>query len=308
MQVKDAVEEYRYAISRHSEQTQSWYLSKLKAFALWCEIEVLVLEKIKPSDIGRYIDVLRKQINPRTQKPLTSYTLNGYARTIKTFLNWCSKEEGIEDLVSSRLPKRIAMPKIDHKVIEIFTEDQLKALFVACEREYTPILTARDKAILSVLLDTGIRISELCGLTLDCTHLDAQDGYLKVMGKGRKEREVGLGKLARTALYRYITRYRKAPKDEQHVFLSRFNKPLTVNGLDQVLYRLAEWARINGVRCSAHTFRHTYAVNFLKANGDVYRLSRLMGHTNVSVTEVYLKALKGREARQGGISVLDSLK
>ncbi len=87
MQVKQALEEYRYAITKHSDQTQKWYMSKLRAFGAWCEEQELPLEKIKPSDIGRYIHVLRTQINPRTHKPITSYTLNGYARTIKTFLN-----------------------------------------------------------------------------------------------------------------------------------------------------------------------------------------------------------------------------
>src|SRR5258708_31591099 len=136
------------------------------------------------------------------------------------------------------------MPKIDQKVIEVFTVEQLKALFLVCEREYTPVLSARDKAILSVLLDTGIRASELCGLTLDCVHLTVEEGYLKVMGKGRKEREVGLGDKARAALHKYMVRLRPKTSGHNEVFLSRFNAPLTVNGLDQALYRLADWAHI----------------------------------------------------------------
>ena len=145
-------------------------------------------------------------------------------------------------------------------------------------------------------------------LTLDEVFLDSTDPFVRVMGKGRKERELGLGKSARAALLKYITRFRGTPKGEQHVFLTRHYNPMTVNALDQLFYRLRDWAGIEGVRCSPHTARHTFALNYLQATGDIYRLSRLMGHAGVHVTEGYLKALKSREVRQEGISVLDRLK
>ena len=159
-----------------------------------------------------------------------------------------------------------------------------------------------------MLLDTGVRASELVGLTLDCTWLDPDDSYLKVMGKGRKEREVPLGRTARTALRRYITRYRK-PRTaaEQHVFLGRTGEPLQVSGLEQIVRPIGQRARIKGVRCSPHTFRHTFACQYLLAGGDIYKLSRIMGHTSVKVTEKYLSSVKAKQARQGE-SVLDRLK
>ena len=80
---------------------------------------------------------------------------------------------------------------------------------------------------------------------------------------------------------------------------------MTTNGLDQILRRLAEWGRVTGVRVSAHTFRHTYAVNFLKASGDIYKLSRLLGHTGISITQEYLKAFSAHDARQNSISIVD---
>ena len=154
---------------------------------------------------------------------------------------------------------------------------------------------------------TGIRAAELCGLTRECTFLRLDDSYLKVHGKGDKWREVPLGKDARTALYRYMTRYRKADSEEQHIFVNRNGRPLTTNGLDQMLARLAQWARITGVRCSAHTFRHTFAVNYLATSNDVYKLSRLMGHSEVKITEGYLITVKARAARQDGISIVDTM-
>jgi len=84
---------------------------------------------------------------------------------------------------------------------------------------------------------------------------------------------------------------------------------LTPEGLDRLLYRLRDRVgrqHFNGVRVSAHTFRHTYAVRYLEQGGDLYKLSRLMGHSSVVVTEGYLRAFTARAARQGG-SVLDNL-
>lgn len=306
MLVSQAVDDYRYSILDLSAKTQRWYVQKLSLFAAWCDGQGIALERLKASDVRKYLDTLRSTPSGKTGKLLSSYTLHGYVQVIKGFLSWCSREDELEELVSEKLPRRIELPRVDVKIIETFTPDQIKRLFAATEKESTQTLTMRDRAILSVLLDTGIRASELCGLTLDNVFISPQDAFIRVFGKGRKERECGMGKESRTALYRYISRYRHADKGERHVFLNRCNQPMTVDGLDQMLYRLRDWARIKDSSCSAHKFRHSFAVSYLQAGGDIYKLSRLLGHTSVQVTENYLKAFKARDARMGGLSVLDS--
>jgi integrase/recombinase XerD len=224
--------------------------------------------------------------------------------TVKVFLSWCIQEEEFEDLVTPKVIRQIQLPRSDQGIIETFTPEQLDMLLKACDKQPFPI---REKAMLSLLIDTGIRAAEFCGLTLSCVWLDPDDSYLKVTGKGRKEREVPLGRAARIALRRYITRYRKPKeKSEQHVFLSRAGEPLTPSGLGQAIRQLASTARIKGVRCSAHTFRHTFACAYLLNGGDLYKLSRLMGHTSVKITERYLSAIRAKQARVGQ-SVLDHL-
>lgn len=312
MLVKQAVEEYHFALLDKSPKTQEWYRIKLRQFSEWCEQEPLALEDIRPAHVRKYLDFRRKQGRIKQSKPtgepLLTNSLHADARVIKRFLNWCSREDGLEDLVSERVPRRIDMPHREEKVIEVFAPEQIKALLAACEKEHDHHLAVRDRAIILVLMDTGIRAGELCGLTKDCMFLRLDDAYLKVHGsKGNKWREVPLGNQARTALHRYVTRYRQAASDEQHVFVGRWGRPITPNGLDQMLRRLAEWARITGVRVSAHTFRHTYAVNYLNASGDVYKLSRLMGHSEVKITEGYLTTVKARDARQDGISIVDRM-
>jgi integrase/recombinase XerD len=91
------------------------------------------------------------------------------------------------------------------------------------------------------------------------------------------------------------------------VFVNRSGDPLTPHGLGQIIKRLGAYAGIEGVRCSPHTFRHTFAANFIRQGGDVYTLSKLLRHSSVSVTEEYLKTLQQQEARRGAKSVLDNL-
>ena len=193
MRVNEAIRDYLLASEKHSKRTQGWYEQKLRVFGEWCEQEVLPLENIRVADIRRFIQHIHTTTNTQTQQPLSTYTVRGYAQVVKGFLNFCGKEDGLEEYVKPGLPKKIEMPHVDIKVIETFTPTQIKALFAASEKEFNQTLTIRDKAIISVLLDTGIRASELIGLKLDQVHLDTKDAYIKVYGKGRKEREVGLG-------------------------------------------------------------------------------------------------------------------
>lgn len=309
MQVSEAVEQYRYAIAHLSPQYQKWALGRLNMFAAWCDENNLALEQVKVQQIRKYIEHL--QTRPTQGKgrtgTLSSYTVHGHARAIRAFLNWCTQEDDLEDLVSEKTTRKIKMPKIEQKVIEIFTDAQIKAFFAACDKEYTKELATRDKALLSVLLDTGIRADELCTLKLEHVYLDRDEPYLKVMGKGRKEREIGFGNKTRLAIARYLRIRKPVSQTKTDVlFLSKFNQPLTVSGLEQLIYRLAGWAHVENAHC--HVFRHTFAVNYLKNGGDLFMLSRAMGHTSTAITNVYLKAVQAQDARKmRNGSVLDNL-
>lgn len=306
MKVREAVEEYSYAVKDLGVRTQSLYTQRLSVFVGWCEEHELELEDIKISHIRRFTQSIKGRVAPKTSTPISTYTVHGYVQVVKSFLLWCGKEEDIEGVVRERLGERIEVPKTDTKLIAIFTPEHIKSLYKACDREFNEVLRGRDVAILSLLFSTGIRASELIGLKLQDVHLDKDDSYIKVFGKGRKEREVGLEERARKDIARYIRRLRPATSSPV-VFLTRYSQPFTVVGLDRVFLRLEEWGNIQGVRCSPHTCRHTFAVNYLKRGGDLYKLSRLLGHNSISTTEVYLRAFKQSDARKGGPSLLDDL-
>jgi site-specific recombinase XerD len=289
--------EFSYA-KDHTPSSRQWYHSRLGAFITWTQQQgVEDLEAITAPLIRRYLDMRRTAIS-RTGRPLDSHTLHGHARAIRAFLRWAVKE----DLLDERVPKRVEMPKREQKLMTVFSPEQIEALFRACDQSETPAQVARDRAILATLLDTGIRAQELCGLTLDRLVFTPDEAYFVVNGKGRKQREVGLGARARRLLHRYVHTHRQASRDVTGVFLGKGGQPLTPEGLDRLLYRLRDRAgreQFAGVRVSAHTFRHTYATCYLEQGGDIYHLSRLMGHTSVLVTEGYLKAVEAKVARRG---------
>ena len=267
-----------------------WNEQKLRRFAEWCaEQGVRDVEAITAALVNRFLIGLPDRFSDHTRK--------GYAQSVKAFLNYCARE----DLIGDKIPRRITMPRVTEKVIQTFTPDQIKRLLATCEREVYPWLRARDRAIIWTLLDTGLRAGELCGLTLGNVHF-GQDSYLQVMGKGRRERQVGLGDRSRAELHRYIYRHRSAPASQQHVFLGLAGGPIRPSGLHQLIVRLRDRAgteHFAGVRVSAHTFRHTFAVASLSAGMDCYVLSRLLGHSQITTTEVYLRAWQSKMARRG---------
>jgi integrase/recombinase XerD len=299
MNVKTAVEEYGYSILHLSPHTQRWYKEKLATFCRWCQAEGLELEQIKTTTINRFIEHLRTTPGENTGKPRSTYTIHGYAEVLRTFIRWCASEE----YLSGRALNQFKMPGVEKKVIETFTPAQIKALFASCAKEFYPSLRQRDRAILATLLDTGIRASELCGLTMDRTHLEGGDPHILVIGKGKKQREIGLPDTARLQILRYVRRSRLIIPGQDHTFLGREGETLTESGLYQIIDRLGEWAHVQGVRCSPHTFRHTFAINYLLAGGDIYDLSRLLGHSTIKTTEIYLETFKSIHARRTRISV-----
>jgi site-specific recombinase XerD len=198
MNVKDAIVEYEIAVLRLSPHTQRWYSSKLAVFSTYCEEQHLELEAIKIAHIRLFLEWLKMRKNRHTGQPISTYTIHGYAAVVKRFLAWCSKEEDFDKLVTERLPGKIEMPAIDEKLIEVYTDAQVKAMIDALPNVYkkidaihrhtdTTALEVRDRAIVCILADTGIRVSELCSLTVENCFLSKDDAFLKIYGsKGHK--------------------------------------------------------------------------------------------------------------------------
>jgi integrase/recombinase XerD len=247
------------------------------------------VREIGATEMRRFIVSLRERprfASHRFTRPqggrLSGHTINGYLRALRSFWSWLESEGFIEENPF----RAVRIPKAPIKVIPTFTDEQLRALFGAVDS--TSPVGCRDYAIMLMLLDTGIRCSELTGLRL--TDVDLNGRLLKVHGKGNKERMVPIGAKVQKAVWKYLNCHRPQPATSRydHVFLTRDGRPLSKDRLEAIVERHGTKAGIFGVRVSPHTFRHTMAVTFLRNGGDVFSLQRITGHSQLDVLRGYV--------------------
>ncbi len=281
-----------------SLQTISWYKQRLGFFVQVMDQEqsITELEQVQIGHLRQFVQhLLSSKANghhptkPAQEHALSVLTVRGYVRALKVFFVWCVDE----DLLSANPAARLRQPKAPVFLVQTFSPEHINILLAACDQK-TPI-GFRNYVLLLLLLDTGMRVSELCGLRL----ADVHDRYVKVIGKGRKEREIGIHPEVGKLLWKYIHKYRKpASPDEPNVFLNRSGGPLKVSGVEEIFRKLKQKCGLEGVRVSPHTFRHTFAKMYLEQGGEVFKLSREMGHSTIQVTETYLKDFRSTEARR----------
>ncbi len=227
------------------------------------------------------IEHVREFVVHEQERGLSPFTVQGKVRALKAFSSWLHREGYISDNLLSHLK----LPKVPNNLIKPLSNAEIESLL----SYYNPLTTigCRDISILIVMMDTGVRLSELSGLRFEDTHID--EGYLKVMGTGSKERIVPFGALTQKMLWRYIIHFRPEPllKTNGNLFLTLEGDPLKPNAIKLLLKR---WGKKAGVpRLHAHLCRHTFATNFLVNNcGDVFRLQQILGHTNLGMVNRYV--------------------
>ena len=222
-------------------------------------------------------------------------TVHARVRALKAFASWLQAEA----YIGSNVLANIRRPRLPFVMVEPLTDQEIDALFAA--KNAATFYGCRDTAILATLLETGLRRTELVELRFEDAHID--QGYLKVMGKGRKERVVPIGSTARTALWRWVHHFRPEPLNEDHdcLFLSTDGTALTSN---RVEWLMKKWGAKAGVpRLHAHLCRHTFATNFLIHRcGDVFRLQQILGHTTLEMVRRYVHYASAEDLIRGAVS------
>ena len=223
------------------------------------------------------------------QGKLEASSVGGYMATVKAFFQWCVNEE----LLAASPAARLRKPKTPQKVVAAFTPEHLEKLLAACDTETRAGF--RNYVMLLLLLDTGMRVSELCGLRVS----DVYPRYVKIFGKGQKEREIGLHPEMSKLLWKYIHKHRGAfGVTSDRLFVGE-KGPLTVSGVETIFDNLEKATGIVGVRVTPHTMRHTFSKRYLKNGGDLFKLSRELGHSSVQITgNTYLADFKSSDARE----------
>ncbi|MCK9569845.1 tyrosine-type recombinase/integrase [Candidatus Pacearchaeota archaeon] len=215
------------------------------------------------------------------RKEVSAYTLHQSYRVLNAFFNWCIKEGFVEKNPMAN----IKPPDLGKNIIQTYTREDIQSLLSACPAK--DFRGARNRAIIAMLLDTGIREDEL--ITLNMDKIDYKGGALEVIGKKKKKRIVHISDKCRQALWRYVLlRDAKAPVHERRLFLSEEMRPLTGKGLLTIISRLGGKV---GVHAYIHKFRHTCAIEFLRAGGNLATLKEMLGHESLETTMKYLTAL-----------------
>ena len=285
-----------------SPKTISGYEMALRNFIWYCKQQDFPeVQKLTAVHVRHFLWYLASEphrwnsTSPPANKQVTSTTVNGYFRALRTFFNWLEREE----LIIENPFRNLKPPKIDKKVIQALSPTEIERLFKVCSGKSA--LDVRNRAILSLFLDTGLRVSELANLTLDDV-LD--DGSILVKhGKGGKQRIVRIGTRAQKSLWRY-TLYRQS--NSNCLFINRNGEPLNLLGLKILIRRLGDRAK---VKVHPHKLRHTFAISFLRAGGDVFSLQYLLGHSTLQMTQRYLQSLNADDAANAHkkFSPLDNL-
>jgi site-specific recombinase XerD len=215
------------------------------------------------------------------ERGLSPFTVQDRVRALKAFSSWLVREGYLRDNVMLL----VKLPKAPVLLVKPLADEEIDQLIGA--RNSLTAAGCRDIAILITLLGTGIRESELCNLRFEDASIDG--GYLRVMGKGAKERIVPIGALGQKVLWRYVLHFRPEPINQSNnfLFLTLDGKKLQPNAIRHMLKR---WGKKAGVpRLHAHLCRHTFATNFLvKECGDVFRLQQILGHTTLEMVRRYV--------------------
>ena len=222
------------------------------------------------------------------EKGRSASTVNRKVASVRAFYRYLM-EKGF---VSSDPTSGIRSPKIERKEIEYLTIQEIDRLL---ESPDDSVRGVRDRAILEVLYATGIRVSELIDMDLDSINL--RMGFVTCDGEGSRARIIPLGRPARAALENYISDARvqlvRDRTDEQALFVNQYGRRITRQGLWKILKDYGEKAQLEH-RLTPHTIRNSFAVHMLQNGADLKSLQELMGHDDITATQVYLSATKSR--------------
>lgn len=255
---------------------------------------IIHLEEVKAIHIKRFL--LDKEEQGR--KP---QYINDLLKVFKTFFRYCVEEEYLRINPAAKV-KNVRQPKV---LIRTFSEDEvLKMLNYHNGHDYISI---RNKAMLALFFDTGMRLNEVLTMRDD----QIRDGYVVVWGKGSKERVVPFSPYLAKLLMKYrIARdayfEMKNLTPQAYLFLSYRGRKMTQEIVSTILKQTASFVGVRkDIRVSPHTCRHTFAHLQLKNGLDIYTLSRLLGHENIGITQKYLNGIRDDEvlvaARQTGV-------
>ena len=299
MDIRRAIQDYItfHEIDKDSPHTVRNYGKDLEQFADWLQSAhgVVDTDDLQLVHLRGWMSYLQKSPSRRGKK-LSDTTVRQYGVHMLVFCHWLEHEGIIEKPITTRF----TLPKVEQRLIPTFTPDDVHKLLAACDEgsrnrpRVHKALTARNRAIVSVLIDTGIRRQELVNLRLRDVDRDLR--LLTVHRKGNKWQQVPISREGFKPLHEYLTKYRPqlarmagktvARKDDA-VFLADDGEPLKAEGVSKLFLRLRKRAGVQGKLVSAHNCRRYMATTQLAMGRSPLDVQRQMGHTTLQMTNRY---------------------
>ncbi len=268
----DSIEAFLRSIQGRSNNTVKSYRRDLYRFRQYCASTGV------DSFGGVDSHCVRQYIANRHREGSRGSSLARALSALRSYFKYLASR----GLIESNPAQSIRPPKSARRLPRALDVDQMLTLL---EQPAETAIELRDRAMWEVLYSCGLRVSELVGLDLDA--LDVPNGEARVIGKGGKERLAPLGRHAREMLVQWLTvREKMAGTDEHAVFVSRLGRRLSTRTVQK---RLRTWALKRGLetRVHPHMLRHSFASHLLESSGDLRAVQELLGHSNISTTQIY---------------------
>jgi len=242
------------------------------------------IDDITGNDLRQFIIALQQRpkylkhpFNKPKQEKVSGQSIETYARAIRAFFGYLHREE----MIDHNPMQKVKMPRVPKKVVPTFSQKEVENLLSQPDKKTDPGF--RDYAILLSFVDTAARLSEIVLLKDD--DIDLDNGYLRVMGKGGKERYIPFGHKVAKALLKYKLKHRPTPIGTDRFWLTVTGTPLDEGRME----KLVAWygTKAGFKRCYPHKLRHTSSVLYLRNGGDPFSLQKKLGHSSLQMTRHY---------------------
>ena len=267
---------YLEAVRKSSRNTILSYKRDLEKFAAFLDAQAVVdLTDVNETTMNAYILMME-------QKQFATSTISRNIAALKSFFDYLERYENHQDNPAARLKA----PKIEKKAPEVLTVAEVTRLLEQPAGRNNKEL--RDKAMLELMYATGIRVSELVSLTID--DINVQAGYIRCSERGR-ERIIPIGSVARISLRQYLKQARPAMISDNSsaiLFPNYSGQPMSRQGFWKILKQYAAKAGIES-DITPHTLRHSFAAHLLENGADLRSVQEMLGHSDISTTQIYLK-------------------
>ena len=251
-----------------SRNTVASYCSDMEMFLSAVPVEV---KDVSPSDIEDYLQG-RTGISKRSQARILS--------SLRSFFSWLV----IEGVIADNPCDKVDSPKLGRFLPDVLSVEEVSAIMDSVD--VSTWQGKRDRAILEVLYGCGLRVSEAVELKISCLYFD--EGFIRIIGKGNKERLVPAGEMAADAVNEYLE-HRPSPydaKSDDLVFLNRFGRSLSRQSMFKMIKKQALIADVRK-EISPHTFRHSFATHLVENGADLRLVQEMLGHESLTTTEIY---------------------